>query len=108
MTLDEARLKPHTVTRPGGDVTTMSGMSAPEAPTTFEVLMDLQADGQPRFSSVPGVEGFVGGFTGFTYDDRLALGDQLLDTPHGALRVEAIELWDDEEPSHYQVGLVPA
>lgn len=108
MILDEARLKPHQVTRLGAESAAASGLSAPAAPETFTVAIDLQVDTRPRFVSHDGQLRFIGGFLGFTYDDRLQLGDRLYETAHGAMRVESIEAWEDEEPVHYEVGLVPA
>lgn len=108
MILDEARLKTHVVTREVAGSAADSGLSTQASPETFEIAMDLQAAGTPVFANYPDYKGFVGGAIGFTYDDRLQLGDRLYDTPMGALRVERIEAWDDEEPMHYEIGLVPA
>jgi len=106
--LDEARLKPYEITRIGPPAVSASGISAPAVPELFTAHIDLQVDNRPRFVAHDGQLRFVGGFIGFTYDDRLQLGDRLYDTPHGAMRVESIEAWDDEEPTHYEIGLVPA
>lgn len=108
MVLDEARLKTLSFTRPGEAAAGTSGMTteAPELP--ISVMMDLQSDGAPRLVDSQGEMRFVGTFTGFTYSPDLQIGDRLDNTLHGALRVESIQVWDDEEPTHYQVGLVPA
>lgn len=109
MELDEARLKSHQVTREEASAAAASGLSGYAEPTRLDVLMDLQASSTPRL--VDGDQGehrFVGTFTAFTHDDRVQIGDRLYDTPHGALRVEAVMAWDDEEPTHYELGLVPA
>lgn len=108
MQLMDARLKPYQVTREGQATEAASGLSAPAAPEVLTVDIDLQTAGTPRFTRGEGEERITGGFKGFTYDDRLQLGDRLYGTPHGALRVESIETWDDEEPTHYEIGLVPA
>lgn len=108
MVLDEARLKSLLFTRPGEAVAGPSGMTTEAEPTELAVQMDLQSDGAPRLVDSQGEVRFVGTFTGFTYSPELQIGDRLLGTTHGALRVESIQVWDDEEPTHYQVGLVPA
>lgn len=108
MVLDEARLKAFTFTRRGEAAAAPSGMAteAPDVPVA--VMMDLQADGAPRLVDSQGDTRFAGTFTGFTYSADLQIGDRLTGTAHGALRVESIQAWDDEEPTHYEVGLVPA
>lgn len=108
MQLMEDRLAPYQVTREGQTTEAASGLSAPAAPEVLEVEIDLQQASTPRFIRGEGEERITGGFRGFTYDDRLRRGDRLYATPHGALRVESVETWADEEPTHYEIGLVPA
>ena len=108
MVLDEARLKVHVFTRKGEAAPGTSGMTAEADTAPVSVLMDLQADGAPKLVDSQGETRFVGTFTGFTYSPDLKIGDRLDGTVHGALRVESIQEWDDEEPTHYEIGLVPA
>lgn len=108
MVLDEARLKTYTVTREVAGATVASGLTAPSSPEQFDVLMDLQQSSSPRFVVQAGEERFTGAYRAFTYDATLQVGDRLLDTPFGAMRVEGVYPWDDEDPIHYEVGLVPA
>jgi hypothetical protein len=108
MQLMDERLRPFAVTREQVAVAGASGLSTRAAPLVFQVELDLQTASTPRFTREEGVVRITGGFRAFTYDDRLVAGDRLLDTPHGALRVESVEAWVDEEPVHYELGLVPA
>lgn len=108
MLLDEARLKSYLITREAKDGTWASGLTAPAEPTTFTASLDLQQSSSPRFVVQAGEERFSGAYRAFTYDTTIAVGDRLLDTPFGPLRVEAVYPWDDEDPTHYEIGLVPA
>jgi hypothetical protein len=110
MYLDEARLKTHQVTRERPGAVGASGLTISNPPLVFDVLMDVQQSSTPRFVVNPGEERFTGAYRGFTYDETLRVGDRLYSTPFGALRIEAIYTWDDEEgePTHYEIGLVPA
>jgi hypothetical protein len=110
MYLDEARLKTHQVTREQWGVAGASGLATTTAPLVFDVLMDVQQSSTPRFVVNPGEERFTGAYRGFTYDAALQVGDRIYSSPFGALRVEAVYTWDDEEgePTHYEIGLVSA
>ena len=111
MLLDEARLKPYRVWREGQEAAALSGLSVPsDSPGGLEVHLDLQQRASVGLVTGEGAVRFTGGYRGFTYDDRLAVGDRLYDTPYGALRVTSVYAWDDEgdEPTHFEVGLETA
>jgi hypothetical protein len=108
MELDESRLKTHRVTREGQVTVGASGLAAPGVAVEFDVLIDVQQSGTPRFVVNPNEERFTGAYKGFTYDPALQVGDRLYHTGFGALRVESAYAWDDEDPTHYEIGLVPA
>ena len=103
----ENRLKTYQLTREGDAATSASGLTTAAAPVTFEANLDLQQNSS-RLSAQDGILATTGSFTAFTYDSNVIVGDRIYSTPFGALRVESVYPWDDEDPTHYEVGLVPA
>lgn len=106
MELMEDRLKTYTRVREAAGATDpISGLSAPGNPSEASVRLDIQQDGAFQPTDDPGLQSRRGPLQAFTYDgDKLAPGDYIV-TPDGRLEVVSLYVWDDVEPTHYEVAL---